>query len=57
MIQQRNGQNPQQRPYQQQVRKLECFRCGGDHFVRDCPYKKPPLNQVVGLTQQFSAVP
>ena len=25
--------------------------------MRDCPYEKPPLNQVVGLTQQFLAVP
>ena len=57
MQQQRSGQIPQQRPYQQQARKLECFRCAGDHFVRDCPYDKPPLNQSIGTTQQFSTVP
>ena len=45
------------KPYQQQARKLECFRCGGDHFVQDFPYEKPPLNQAVGIAQQFSTVP
>ena len=53
MLQQRNGPTTQQRPYQQQTKKLECFRCGGDHFVQDCPYEKPPLNQTVSMTQQF----
>ena len=51
-------QNSQQRPYQQQqARKLDCFWCGEDHFVRDCPYDKPPLNHAVGPSQQFATVP
>ena len=54
--QQRSGQTPQQRPYQQQARKLECFRCGDNHFVRECPFDKPPKPSHWHRTTIFNSI-